>query len=508
MPRMAPGQGALDVWIRGGLVVDGSGALPRRADIGIRGGRIVVVRDSGVRGAPLRARRTIDAAGLVVAPGFIDPHTHTYNDLLSPDAAARFNAAYLAQGVTTVVTGNDGGGPIDINGSLTRMQTLGIGTNVALYVGFGTIRARVLGASSAPATAAQRVEMQALVRRGMNGGALGLSTGLYYAPQSYASTEEVIALAREAATRGGVYDSHLRDESSYSIGVVGAVAEAIRIGKEVGMPVHIAHIKALGTEVWGKSDSIIALVDAARMSGHEVTADQYPYTASGTSLGAALLPRWAEAGGRDSLRWRAQDPETRSRLIDEMRRNLRRRNGAAAVLVTGGGGTLRGKTLDQIATARGQEPVAAALDIITTVGDVGIASFNMAESDIVRFMQQPWVFTGSDGSDGHPRKYGTYAKKLREYVLEKRVLSLEAFVRRSSHDVARALHIAERGTIAPFMWADVIVFDPAKVRDVATYEAATERALGMEYVLVNGRVVIDGGKARGVLAGRGIRRRQ
>lgn len=504
LPLALGAQERVDLLLRGGRVIDGTGAAARVADVGIRGDRIVFVGDASARS--VIATRTISAAGMVVAPGYIDPHTHTYGDLISDDRTRRRNAAYLMQGVTTVITGNDGGGPVDVAEQFARMERLGIGTNAALFTGFGTIRSRVLGASSAAPDAAQLERMRALAVQGMQGGALGLSAGLYYAPQSYASTEEVIAVARAAAAVGGVYDSHLRDESSYTIGVLGAVREAIRIGRDAGLPVHIAHLKALGVDVWGRSDSIVATIAAARAAGQVVTADQYPYTASGSGVGASLLPRWAEAGGRDSLRRRAQDPATRERLLADMRENLRRRNGPAALLITEAGRKdLVGKTLEQVAASRGVEPVIAALDIVLT-GDASVASFNMHEDDIARLMQQPWVFTGSDGSDGHPRKYGTYPRKLRLYVREKGILSLEAFVRRSSADVADALGIADRGRLVVGAMADVIVFDPAAVREESTYEAPERLATGMSTVIVNGQVAVDGGRPTDAMAGRAVRR--
>lgn len=504
-PLAAIAQERVDVLVRGGRVVDGTGAPARPADVGIRGDRIVFVGDAAAGG--VTGARVIDAQGMVVAPGFIDPHTHTYGDLQSDRADRRRNAAYLMQGVTTVVTGNDGGGPADVAEHFARYAKNGIGTNAALFVGFGTVRGKVLGPSSAPADAAQLARMRDLVAEGMRGGALGLSTGLYYAPQSYATTEEVIEMAKVASAAGGIYDSHLRDESSYTIGVVGAVREAIRIGREARLPVHIAHLKALGVDVWGRSDSIVAVIEAARAAGQAITADQYPYTASGSGVGASLLPRWAEAGGRDSLRRRSQDPATRERLLADMRENLRRRNGPQSLLITDGGRRdLVGKTLEAIAKARGVEPVIAALDIVLT-GDASVASFNMNEADIERLMRQPFVFTGSDGSDGHPRKYGTYPKKLREYVLGKHVLSLETFVARSSRDVAAALGIPERGMLAVGQFADLVVFAPEAVRERSTYEAPTELATGMSYVLVNGTVAVDGGRLTDALAGRGIIRR-
>ncbi len=486
------------------MVVDGTGAPARQADVAITGDRITFVGDA--RAARIDAARRIDARGLIVAPGFIDPHTHTYGDLESDRVERRGNAAYLMQGVTTVVTGNDGGGPVDVAAHLAKWDARGIGTNGALFVGFGTIRESVLGMRSNAPDAGQLATMREMVAKGMEGGALGLSTGLYYAPQSYSTTEEVIALAREAASRGGIFDSHMRDESSYTVGLMGAVREVLRIGREAQLPVHIAHIKALGIDVWGESDSVIALVDSARASGMEVTADQYPYTASGTSVGASLLPRWAEAGGRDSLRARIRNPEVRDHLVADMTDNMRRRGGAKSLLITGGGDrSLVGKTLDDIAKSRNADPILTAIEIIMA-GGAGVASFNMNEDDIANFMRQPWVMTGSDGSDGHPRKYGTYPRKLHDYVLGKHVITLEEMVQRSSHDVATAFRMGQRGTLAPGWFADVIVMDTAKVAERATYEEPQRLAEGMQYVLVNGRLAVSEGKVTGVLAGRGVRR--
>lgn len=493
-----------DLLIRGGTVIDGTGRAARVADVAITGDRITFIGDARRQG--VQAVRELDAHGLIVAPGFIDPHTHTYADLQSDVVERRTNAPYLMQGVTTVVAGSDGGGPVDVADHFARWEQRGIGTNAALFVGFGTVRGKVLGMSSAAPNVDQLALMQAVVGHGVEEGALGLSTGLYYAPQSYATTEEVIAVAREAARRGGVYDSHLRDESSYTIGLMGSIREILRIGKEAGLPVHIAHIKALGVDVWGQSDSVIALVNRARKDGQQVTADQYPYTASGTAVGASLLPRWAEAGGRDSLRARITNPEFRDRLLAEMQNNLRRRGGAGSLLITGGRDrSLVGKTLDDIATARKVDPILTALEIIMN-GDAGVASFNMNEDDIVRFMREPWVFTGSDGSDGHPRKYGTYPRKLREYVLGKKVITLEQMVQRSSREVAQALGMGARGTLAPGYMADVIVFDTAKVAERATYEQPERLAEGMQYVIVNGKLAVSEGKLTGVLAGRPVRR--
>ena len=496
-------QQQVDVLIRGGTLVDGTGAARRRADVGIKGDRIAFVGDAA--GSRVAATKTIDATNLIVAPGFIDPHTHTQGDLSSPQRKA--NLPYLMQGVTTVITNNDGGGGIEIGKLLDTWTKQGIGTNAAVYIGQGSVRGAVLGMSSATPTASQMDSMKAIVSRGMDQGAIGMSTGLYYAPGSYSTTEEVIELAKIAAAKGGLYDSHIRDESSYTIGLIGAVNEVIRIGREARLPVHISHIKALGTDVWGQSDTVISLMKRARAAGIDITAGQYPYTASGTSLGASLLPRWAEAGGRDSLRARVNDPATRTRLVKDMEENLRRRNGAHSLLISSTRDTsILGKRLDAIAAARKTSPVEAALQIIVAGQDPGVASFNMDEKDIENFMKQDFIVTDSDGSDGHPRKYGTYPKIFHEYVNQKHVLTLERAVQRSSAEPARILGLANRGVIKQGAIADVIVFDNDTFADRSTYEQPTLLATGMRFVLVNGVLTVDGGNYTGATAGKALRR--
>jgi N-acyl-D-aspartate/D-glutamate deacylase len=493
----------LDLLIRGGSVYDGTGAAPQRIDIGIRGDRIVFVGRAD-QASPPPAARVIDAADLVVAPGFIDPHTHTESDLSRSEG--RFQADYLMQGVTTVVAGNDGGGPVEIERTFAGWSRQGIGTNVALYVGHGTIRRMVLGMSDRPPTPAELDRMRALVKRAMGFGALGLSTGLYYAPASFATTGEVIALAKEAGRAGGIYDTHMRDESSYTIGLLGSIRETLEIGKEGGLPVHIAHIKALGADVWGQSDTVIALLKAARAAGQVVTADQYPYNASGTSISASLLPRWAEAGGRDSMLARIQDPDQLKRLRPEMAENLRRRGGPSSLLITGAKRRAwMGKTLEAVGQAEGVDPLEAAL-LILKEGDAGVASFNMKESDIEHFMVQDFVMTGSDGSSGHPRKFGTFPRKLAEYSLKRGVIPFTQAIHSSSGLTARSLQIADRGEIRVGAFADIVVFDSTALKDESTYEAPERLAVGMRYVLVNGRVAVDQGRLTRVLAGRPIRR--
>jgi N-acyl-D-aspartate/D-glutamate deacylase len=493
-----------DLLIRNGRVIDGTGSAARTADIAITGDRITFVGDAAR--SKVSAKRAIDARGLIVAPGFIDPHTHALEDLSSSDPKRRANLDYLMQGVTTVITGNDGGGPFEVARTLEKWRTNGIGSNGALLVGYGSVRQALMGMSDARAAGPQLDSMRALVDKGMREGALGMSTGLYYAPQSYATTEEVIEMAKVAAKYGGIYDTHLRDESSYTIGLLAAIREAIRIGHEAGMPAHVSHIKALGTDVWGRSDSAIAIIEAARAAGDRVSANQYPYTASGSSVGASLLPRWAEVGGRDSLRARVADATIKARLVTEMTENLRRRGGPQALLISSTRDTsILGRTLEQVAKARNVTPIEAALQIIVA-GDASVASFNMNEKDIEAFMRRPWVMTGSDGSAGHPRKYGTFPKKWSEYVQAKKVLTPEAFVRQSSALTAETFGIKDRGVLAAGKIADVVVFDGATFKDLATYQKPTELATGMKYVIVNGKVAVDGGAYTGIMPGVGITR--
>jgi N-acyl-D-amino-acid deacylase len=491
-------QQRVDILVRNGSVVDGTGSAARRTDIGIAGDRIVFIGDATL--ARVTGARTVDASGLVVAPGFIDPHTHAAGDLSSPERKANLN--YLMQGVTTVISNNDGGGGVNIGRQLETWNRQGIGTNAAVYIGHGSVRGAVMGSSGDAPSRAQLDSMKALVARGMDEGAIGMSTGLYYAPGSYSTTEEVIELAKVAAAKGGRYDSHIRDESSYSIGLIAAVNEVIRIGREARLPVHISHIKALGTDVWGQSDTVIKLMRQARAQGVDISASQYPYTASGTSVGASLLPRWAEIGGRDSTEWRLKDPTTRQRLVTEMTENMRRRGGANSLLITGGrDGTIRGKRLDEIARMWSTTPIEAAIRIILN-GGASVASFNMNEADIVAFMKSDLVSTDSDGSDGHPRKYGTYPKLFREYVTQKRVLTLPQAVQRSSSASARMMGLKDRGTLTLGAFADVIAFDAATFADRATYEEPTLLAVGMKYVIVNGVVAIDDAKYTGATPGR------
>ena len=487
---------SLDLLIRNGSVLDGSGSPAKQVDIGIRGDRVVLIG----KNLSEKASRVIDAHGLIVAPGFVDPHTHTFDDLSNP--ATSRNDAYLMQGVTTVATGNDGSSPLQIGDALRKWAQQGIGTNAALFIGQGSVRDAVMGMSDAKPTRAQINSMKALVDRGMKEGAIGMSTGLYYAPGSYSSTEEVIALAKVAAADGGIYDTHMRDESTYNIGLLASVRETIRIGREAHMPVMISHIKALGRDVWGQSPQVIALVDAARAEGLRVTASQYPYDASGTSVEAALIPRWAEVGGSAALLQRIGDPAVRPRLVAEMQKNLDRRGGPEALLMTAAPDKeFVGKTLAKVAQERGATPIEAALTIIQK-GGADVASFNMQQADMKNFMRQDWVMTCSDGSTGHPRKYGTFPEKLRKYVFDEHVITLPFAIRSSTSLPAETLGLKDRGLLKTGYFADIVVFDPRTIRAQSTYEQPKLLATGVVYLLVNGQIAIDGGELTNAHAGR------
>lgn len=499
---------SVDVLIRGGTVHDGSGNPPRVTDVGIRGDRITFIGDAAA--ARVTGTRTIEARGLIVAPGFIDPHNHVLAGVGGSASAERRQAASaLTQGITTVTISPDGRGPIDVARVMAELEQAGVGTNVYALVGFGTVRQRVMGASSAPATEEQVDSMRALVDRAMREGAFGVGSGLFYAPQSYSSTEEVIRVVSAAKPYGGVYDSHQRDESSYSIGLLNSVREAIRIGRESGLTTNIGHVKSLGVDVWGYADSVLRLMREARAQGHMVVADQYPWTASGTGLSAALVPRWAQAGGSDSLRMRLTNATTRERVLAEMRDNLRRRGGDSTLLLINGSAAARpyvGKTLKQVAAEKGMPPAETALGMIRDGLDMGVASFNMTEQDIESFMKDPFVMTGSDGSGGHPRLFGTYPRKIRRYVLDKPVITMARMIQASSAQVAEVYGIPQRGRLAEGFFADVIVFDPATIREMATYLEPEKHSVGMRWVFVNGREALADGRLTTTLAGRGIRR--
>jgi N-acyl-D-aspartate/D-glutamate deacylase len=485
-----------DLLIRGGTVYTGS-AAPFTGDVAIKGDRISAVG----RHLAIRAQRVIDAGGMIVAPGFIDPHTHAGADLASDDQRKRLVPAFLMQGVTTAFIGNDGGGATDVKAVLDRAKAKPVGINYATYTGFGTIREKVIGEADRAPTESELARMKAMVADAMCQGAVGLSTGLFYAPQSFSKTGEVIALAREAAKRGGFYDSHIRDESSYTVGLKAAVDEAIEIGREAHIPVHISHIKALGVDVQGQAPDIIAKIDSARGDGIDITASQYPWSASGTSLVAALIPLWAQDGGRAALLKRFDDPSLAEKLRMGMTENLRKRGGADKLLIVEG--PFKNHTLAAVAKAHDMDAVTAAISVIR-IADPGTVSFNQSEQDIAAFMRQPWVMTDSDASTGHPRVYGSFARKYAKYAQADHVITVREFIERSSALTADWFHLAGRGRLAAGAFADVVVFNPKTYAARATYEQPTLFAAGVQTVLVNGVLAVDQGTLTGRAAGRAL----
>ncbi len=494
----SPAPEPYDVLILRGTVYDGSLAPGRVTNVAVKAGRIV-----SMEARPDAAATTvIDARGKMVVPGFIDPHTHASRYLLDPETSANRN--YLQQGVTTVFIGNDGAGLNNRDADVAQLESQGTGTNVAFFSGHGTIRKSVMGMADRAATEGEIEAMREHVAADMQAGAFGLSSGLYYAPGSYADTEEVIELAKVATEYGGVYDTHMRSEGSYGDGLLAAVSEVIEIGAAADIAVHISHIKALGQDVWGLSAEIVQLVEQGIASGVAITANQYPWRASGTRFSSALIPRWVMADSKAKMAQRLADPELQEQIRSEMRANMARRGGADAMLVTGPASPFVGMTLAEIAQASGKDSLQAAIDI-ALAGDPSIASFVMRPDDIHRLAVQPWVMTGSDGGRGHPRLYGTYPKAFQDFVVRNALLSREQFVHRSSGLVAETFGLCDRGFLREGFIADIAVIDAKSFRSTASYEQPTELASGVEALLVGGEMVL-GPDYTGALPGRVLRK--
>jgi N-acyl-D-amino-acid deacylase len=497
-----------DLIIRNGRVLDGSGNAWVIADVGIRGDRIAAIGRLGTA----TAASEVDATGLYVTPGFVDTHSHAGGALETEELSGA--QQLLAQGITTVFINPDGGGNADLHAQRAAMEKIGVGVNVALMVPHGSVRGAVLGMQDRAPTPDELRRMEQLVEQGMQAGAFALSSGPFYAPGSYSETSELVALARVAARYGAPYQSHIRDESDYTIGLMDAVEEVITVAREAGTRGVVTHVKALGPNVWGFSAAIAQRVERAREQGIEVFADQYPYEASQTSLTAALVPRWVQAGGGDSLRARFADASMRPRIVAEMRENLARRGGADRIQIGSfrADNSLEGRTLAEIAAERNEDAIETAIDIVLE-GGAGIVSFNMLEEDIERLMQQPWTMTASDGAlvrlgSGvpHPRGNGAFPRKIRRYVVEKQVVSLPDAIRSMTSLPATVYRLPDRGVLRSGAAADVLVFDLAEVRDRATFENPHQIAEGMKYVIVNGRFAIRDGEFTNEKAGRVLRR--
>ena len=490
--------------------MDGSGNPWLKTDIGITGDRIAALG----RLPDAKAKAVIDAGDRLVTPGFIDVHSHASEGLSRPEL--RQAQPILAQGVTTVVINPDGGGPVDLAAQRLELEKGGVGPNVALLIGHGSVRSNVIGRDNRAPTPEELEKMRALVRRAMEQGAYGLSSGLFYTPGSYSKTEEVIALATVAGEFGGVYTSHIRDEGDYNIGVVAAVQEVIRIAEEGRLIGIVSHMKALGPDNWGLATASTMRMEEARSRGVQVFADQYPYEASSTSLRAALLPGGIELpDAADAVATLTPEKKAaRQTLEATVRENMRRRGGAAAIQIAffSPDPSLQGKTLAQIAETRKVAPEIAAIDMMMK-GNVSIVSFNMSEEDIRHIMRKPYTMVSSDGGlvrmdagQPHPRNYGAFARRLALYVRERGVTTLEEAIRSMTSLPASVFGLKDRGVIREGAAADIAIFDPAKIRDRATYTQPHQLAEGMWGVLVNGVPVVSEGKFTAALPGRVLRK--
>ncbi len=501
------GGASYDLIIRNARIVDGTSSPWYRGEIAVRGDTIAQIgpRIDG------QAARIIDASGMVVAPGFIDIHTHARRGIFEVPTADN----YVRQGVTTLVEGPDGGSPVPLAPFLSKVQAARITPNFAMFIGQGSVRSAVMGEVDRPATPAELDRMRTLVTQGMEDGAFGLSSGLFYVPGTFTPTEEVTELARVAGRMGGIYISHMRDEAK---GVIDSVRETLAIGERGGLPTQITHHKVIGKKYWGASVETLRMVDAARARGVDATIDSYPYTASATSIVAALLPAWAQEGGREATLRRLRDPATRAKIKAESTAIIRDERGGGdpanvAVSACQFDPTLAGQNLAQITQRRGlavtiENAAETALWIVEQGGCGGIFHA-IDEEDLQRILVHPATMIASDGevvvfgrNVPHPRSYGTFARVLGLYVRDKKLLPLEVAVQKMSALPAQRLGLSDRGVLRTGLKADIAIFDPATVRDTATFEKPHAYAEGVSHVIVNGQVVFERGAMTAARPGR------
>ncbi|RLD21481.1 MAG: hypothetical protein DRI71_08870 [Bacteroidetes bacterium] len=493
-----------DLVIEDGIIYDGLGGAPYIANIAVKDGKIVKIGDFKADGL-----NVIDAKGFMVSPGFIDIHTHIDRGIVKPEGSSVQN--YLTQGVTTVVTGNCGSGTWKVTNYFNRLDSIGIGPNVIHLVGHGTIRRSVMGQEDREPTAEELAEMKSLIAQGMQEGALGLSSGLFYAPGSFAKTEEVVDLARTVKEYQGIYASHIRDESNYTTGLVASIEEAIEIGEKAGVPVEISHIKALGVPVWGLAEEVCNIIEAAQERGVKVMADQYPYVASSTSLSAAVIPRWVQEGGK--MKERLQDPDLLERIKKEAGENIIRRGGPESLLIVSykPNHEYDGLSLAEISVLMDKPAVETAITLVLEASP-SIVSFNMNKDDLAYFMKKDYVMTSSDGSvqimgSGvpHPRSYGTFPHKIKKYVLEDSLISMEAAIRAATSLPAQMLGLTDRGQIREGNVADIVIFNARTISDKATFNDPHQYSEGIEYLLLHGEIVIEDEVYNNKLVGRTLR---
>lgn len=503
-------QDSADLLIVNGRVLDGTGNSWVKKNVAIRGGRIVHLGSA----ENIRARKVIDARNAIVAPGFIDVHTHIEGDEFKNPTADNF----ILDGVTTVVTGNCGSSQVDLGRYLEQIDSLGPSVNVVSLVGHNDVRKAVMGTANRQPTEGELQQMEALVEKAMKDGAVGLSTGLIYIPGTYSTSAEIIRLAKVAARYKGLYASHMRSEGD---SVVPAIREALLVGREAGLPVEISHFKLSGQQNWGRSTETLPLVIRAREEGIEVTIDQYPYTASSTSL-STLLPEEVLSDGQDSVRARLQRPEVRKYVSDQMLKNLKKRKlkhfSFAVVATHRADSSYNGKSIEQVNLMKGRkhkakEEAETIMDMMMA-GGASMVFHGMSETDIKRIMQYPYNMFASDASirvfgqgAPHPRGYGTNARVLGKYVREEKVITLEEAVRRMTSLPAMKFGLWDRGLLREGFAADLVIFHENEVRDRSTFEQPHQYSEGFRYVIVNGAVVVDEGKHTGARSGKALRRK-
>lgn len=492
-----------DVIIRNGKIIDGAGNPWFYGDVGIIKNKVAAIGDLSKK----QAAKNIDATGLIVAPGFIDVHTHIEGDEQKTPTADNF----IYDGVTTVITGNCGSSEVDIKKYFKKLDSIKLSVNVATLIGHNDVRRAVLGEANVTPNAGQLKKMRDLVEQGMRDGAVGFSTGLIYLPGLYSKTPEVVALAQASAKYKGIYTSHIRNESDK---VFEAVAEAIDIGRQANMPVEISHFK-VGKPNWNRSSEMIAMVEKARAEGLEVTVDQYPYTASSTTLNV-LLPDWLLDGGRDSVLKRLKDPVIHQKAVKEMIVDMKRRQrdhfDYAVVAHCDADSTLNGKNIQQINIEKGRKAtipneIETILDI-TQLGPAAMVFHGMNEDDVKNIMQYPLTMVASDSGIRlfgygvpHPRGYGSNARVLGHYVRDEKTLRLEDAVRKMTSLPAQKFKLAGRGLLQPGMFADVVIFDAATVNDESTYARPHAYSKGFKYVIINGELIVDNFKHNGTRNG-------